>query len=179
MKQTLLALALLFPSFALGSCATCDKGMGSDDAGDIVTTPGGDCVVSFNPTGSGLGPTFQVGYQFNGSKSTFGGDDYYRIELGSASDTIKVGTPGGMRATLTEDETYDLLIQNLEGPMAQITNQNDAAETYAVSVADIPTGDVVSAGFSVVSRPYESGGVKYTRIAILVGNKGIYLYVNE
>lgn len=181
MKHAFLTLALLYLPFALGSCATCKQSgdQSGDQSGEIVTTPGGDCVVSFNPAGNGFGPTFQVGYQFNGNKSTFGGNDYYRIEIGSSSDTIKVGTPGGTQATLTEDETYDIIVQNLAGPMAQVTNQNDAAETYQVSVADIPTGDLVSPGFSVITRPYESGAVEYTRIAILVDNKGVFLYVRE
>ncbi|MFT5050172.1 MAG: hypothetical protein ACI8QZ_001568 [Chlamydiales bacterium] len=176
MKLEMTIAFLLFST--LGACCLPPKAEATSAEGALGTAPGGDCVITINPSQGGFGASFGMGYQFNGSEGSIGSDTSYIIQITSSQDIIDIGARGGTRVTLTKGETYDIVIKNLEGPKVEVFNQNNPGENYKISVDDHGS-DYKASGFAVITRDLKADGIEYVSVIITKDGKGVRFEVNE
>ena len=173
-------LAILFTTLFLASCTCCE--VGPESIGDdLAPQPGGDCVLNLNPDGNGFGPTFLIAYDLDGSAGT----STHMVKIGSNDESLTVGALSGTRVDLEMGHTYDLIIEDMEGPTVRLVDKTVTTNPDLFpSVTNITGADVKAGTFGVVPRGLESGGVAYSTIAIVAevsggGTKGVKFSVNE
>ena len=185
------SLLLLSGCFLPGSKEPVEKTTPTSTSADVsdglTTSPGGDCVLSYNPSGTATGATFLASYNFGGGKTTSGSDTYHTVTVfgvpnaepgDTTNDAVWVGERTAPNRTKVEKPiAYELRIKNLTSGSGQAAIRPITGGSWTQLYVDQVSGtDVKVDGFAILSRLQSdtSGGtaVHYTTVFIAEGNNG-------